>query len=99
MTIRRIGRLREGQRYASVSQEDSVIRVDGMTYDPALMQEESEVVYDVRKNGCFVATLTIPGRRYRQTADENEEIRFEGEPLDIETVTVSLWPIEAELAR
>ena len=106
MIIRKLG---NGSNYASVTSEGSVVHIGDECIDCASEQQDSQRIIDLKIPGvdAYVATIVIPPKEYEPVeveAIEDEEIEEGGmhvapvvpqaKPLDIETVVVSLWPLD-----
>lgn len=68
-------------------QEDYDVHID-ICYD-----EDDELVIGVAAGRRYVAELDIPRKEY-VTTGEGDEAVTEALPLDMDTVTLSLWAIE-----
>ena len=97
MTEKRLG----GGDYAPYEVEGTVLTIEGEAYDLADMQQDSQVIKDIRRGEAFAATIEIPPKKYKQVegalAESGEtEILLEAEQLDMEAVVITLWPIVKE---
>lgn len=94
MTTKRLG---QGD-YAEYRLEDGVLYISGEEINLSKNQEDSQVILDIKSDGAFVASIEIPPKKYFEAGtklSENgtEEIIWEAVELDIEAVTLHLWPI------
>ena len=56
---------------------------------------EGNLVIGTAAGRAYVAEIDIPARQYEEVPDESEEgSHLEPVPLDMDTVTLSLWAIE-----
>ena len=71
-------------------EQDWPVHID-VCYD-----EDEELVIGTAAGRRYVAELDIPARVYTETVDpeDPEQIIREPQPLDLNTVTLSLWSIE-----
>lgn len=96
MTEKRLG----SGDYAAYEVDGTVLTIDGEAYDLADLQQDSQVIKDIRRGEAFAATIEIPPKKYKQVeglAESGEtEILLEAEPLDMEAVVITLWPIVKE---
>ena len=96
MTEKRLG----SGDYVGYEVSGTVLTVLGEEYDLAALQQDSQVIKDIRIGDAFAATIEIPPKKYKQVegvmplAESGEnEILLEAEPLDMEAVVISLWPV------
>ena len=86
--------------YVDYEVSGTVLTVLGEEYDLAALQQDSQVIKDIRIGDAFAATIEIPPKKYKQVegvmplAESGEnEILLEAEPLDMEAVVITLWPV------
>lgn len=96
MTEKRLG----SGDYVGYEVSGIVLTVLGEEYDLAALQQDSQVIKDIRIGDAFAATIEIPPKKYKQVegvmplAESGEnEILLEAEPLDMEAVVITLWPV------
>ena len=96
MTERKLG----SGDYVEYEVDGTVLKVLGEEHDIAALQRDSQVIKDIRIGDAFAATIEIPPKKYKQVegamhlAESGEnEILLEAEPLDMEAVVITLWPV------
>lgn len=96
MTIRKLGT----GAYVDYSLAGTVLTIDGEAYDLAALQQDSQVIKDVRRGVAFAASIEIPPKKYKQVDTVGDgaehEVLLEAEALDVEAVTLNLWPLPVE---
>ena len=99
----RVEKLGKGSCYATVSVNGSVISIGTEQIDCSAEQEDSQKIIDLKVPviDAYVASIVIPPKEYEIVETEAEESdHMEGsqlpqaKPLDMETVVVSLWPLD-----
>lgn len=96
MTEKRLG----SGDYVDYEVSGTVLTVLGEEYDLAALQQDSQVIKDIRIGDAFAATIEIPPKKYKQIetpitlSDSGEhEVMLEAEDLDMEAVVITLWPV------
>lgn len=99
MTIRKMGT----GGYADYQLADGVLTIADKSIDLRQEQQDSQVIIDIKDGEAFVANIEIPPKKYREVEIKGRGISEEGmsteyvaEELDIEAVTLILWPVVDE---
>ena len=83
-----------GETVVPYSVDGTKIYVHGDEIDCTALDSDSEVIYSVKDGDSFVADVIIPPRRY----DYDSEGQQNPVPLNMDRVTLRLWPNFREVA-
>ena len=72
----------------SKREKDDPVHID-VCYD-----QDGELCIGAAAGWAYVAEIDIPARRYEEVESEGEETTLQPVPLDMDTVTLTLWAIE-----
>jgi len=89
---------KQSSPYPEVIKDGSALTIEGVQYDLASMQQDSERIENIKdKSGRFLANIILPPKTYKEVdtgetdGDGNPVYELQAQPLDMARVRLVLW--------